>query len=121
MNMNELLHMAHSLGKEMSKSEAWLEVLAARDKLMVDPVAYQLLARFQDASLKIERKHKDGLVIPQAEIDNFEKLQEQLASNALVAEMQEAQERFNKIMQLVYRTLDQALEGSCEDSCNFCH
>ena len=115
MSTHELLHIAHSLGIALSKTEAWQEVQTARENLMRDSDAYQLLARYQDSAIKIERKTQDGLSITQAEIDNMSSIEEQLAGNALIVALQEAQEKFNQLMQSVYSTLDQALEGDYDN------
>lgn len=120
MSTHELLHLAHSLGEALSRTDAWQMVQTARNNLMRDSEAYQLLARYQDANIKLERKNQDGLVITQAELDNMESIQDQLEKNPLVNALQTAQENFNQLMQSVYGTLDQALEGGCGEGCSSC-
>jgi len=112
LSTDEVLKIAHTLGEALSRTEAWQGVLAARHSIMRDEEAYQLLAQYQDASAKIERKNQDGLTITQAEIENIENMQEKLAVNSLIGSLQEPQERFSQLMHSIYFAIEQALEGS---------
>jgi cell fate (sporulation/competence/biofilm development) regulator YlbF (YheA/YmcA/DUF963 family) len=121
-SMHEVLNLAHSLGEALAGTEIWQEVQDARGNVMRDGESYQLLARYQDANTKIERKSQDGLTITENEVANLEQIQGQLAENQLVIALQEAQDKFNQLMHSVYGIMDQALEGAdgCGDGCDSC-
>ena len=120
MQTEEIIHLALELGNAIAESEEAAELRAIQLKLADDPVAYELIVKYQDAREKLENKIEDGLSITKAEEDHLDILEQQLNANTMVLDLIQAQDKFNNLMQAIFFTINQSVSGGCASGCDSC-
>ncbi len=120
MAKEDIIKLAFDLGTSIGDSEEIILLKELQDKLNDDFEASNLIIKYQDAKMKLDHKRHDGLLVSKGEEDHIQILEQQLGNNALLQEMMSAQERFDNLMQAVYFAMNQAITGSCGDSCDSC-
>ena len=119
MTTEEIIRLAFELGSAVAESDEVDRLKALQMKLTQDSTAYDLLMRYQDAKNKLDNKFHDGLLVTKAEEDHLNILEQQLTANSVIAELVQAQESFDNLMQGVYFAMNQAIAGagSCSSDC----
>lgn len=120
MQTEEIIHLALELGNAIAESDEAADLRAIQLKLSDDPVAYELIVKYQDAREKIENKIEDGISITKAEEDHLDILEQQLNANTMVLDLIQAQDKFNNLMQAIFFTINQAVSGGCAAGCDSC-
>lgn len=122
MTTEEIIRLAFDLGSAVAESDEVQRLKILQVKLTEDRDAYDLIMRYQDAKSKLDHKYQDGLLVTKAEEDHINILEQQLNANSIIAELVQAQESFDNLMQAVYFAMNQSIAGSdsCSSGCDSC-
>lgn len=121
MNTEGIIKLAMELGNAVAGSEEIEQLKQIQSKVTQDPVAYDLIMKYQDARTKADNAANSGLIVGKSEEDHLNILEQQLNSNAFIKELMEAQEKFDNLMQGVYFAMNQAISGGgCSGGCDSC-
>jgi cell fate (sporulation/competence/biofilm development) regulator YlbF (YheA/YmcA/DUF963 family) len=116
---------AQELGHALLDTEEATILQAAEKNLDSNPESVRLINEFQQKFQTIKNAQDSGEEISDAEIDQFNQLQEKVKNDKTIQAYFSAQQRFNQLLQQVNTVINQVLRGEtcstdCCDGCSGC-
>lgn len=100
---------ALELGKRIADSAEFNEVQEKEAAMLKDPAASELLQSFQQLQQQYQQKQMQGEQLAPEEIKAFEEKEATMMENPFIKEFQEAQEKFQNVLNTVNQTINQAM------------
>lgn len=89
---------AVELAKAIKKTEQFANLSAVHARIMLDPIAQQLISEMEQCQLSIEQAHTMGQPVHE-QIQRLQNLQHRAMQNETMKKMLEVQEAFSRLME----------------------
>ncbi|NLB52921.1 MAG: YlbF family regulator [Syntrophomonadaceae bacterium] len=117
----DIIRLAMELGNALAQTDEIEQLKNLQTVLNEDTSSFDLIVRYQEARMKLEKQQDEGKIISKADEDYLQILEDQLAGNETIQQLMGAQERFDNLMQAVYYAINQAITGDqCSSGCDSC-
>lgn len=120
--MSAVIDKARELADAISDSEELTDLRDAAQKVEGDETATSMIERFREKQEVAQRAASSGLQMPDEQISDLKAMQGQINSIPSIQVFNEAQGKFNKLMEQVNTIIATALssqeEGEGPDSCS---
>ncbi|NLB18537.1 MAG: YlbF family regulator [Syntrophomonadaceae bacterium] len=122
MEKDAIISLAFALGGHISESEELKHFKTKRDVAMNDPVAFELIKKFEELRNKAVEQMQAGEELTEEQQNELHVLEDAMYANQVVMDMVNTQEKFNNMMSAIYYAIDQAVNGGsgCESGCDSC-
>lgn len=101
---------AHELVKLIEEDENYIKVKLLTSKVMTDPENKKLIEEFRGSQVELQQKQMQGLQLEAAELEEANKLFEQLNANPEIKQLIEAEERLSTMYTDINRIISGPLE-----------
>ncbi|MGE5396907.1 MAG: YlbF family regulator [Chitinophagales bacterium] len=123
MNRDDILKMAFQLGESIGECEEMQLFQESQANVIKDAEAYGLIMRYQETKMKFTEQVRQGDMLTEEQEKELDGIENEMQNHPLVGNMLMAQEKVNNLMNAVYFSINQALQGpsSCSSgSCEGC-
>ena len=122
--MAEVKKKAEILAQAILESEEYENLREIGSKVTADEEAHAILKKYDAQQQKIHRAQHQGQQIGSEERERMQELKKKMEQNPKLKQLLKAQDKFNDLMDSVFRVINNAVQGitsccghDCDDDC----